>query len=1176
MKKKLVTLDGNEAAANIAYEFTEVATIYPITPSSPMAELTDAWSANGRKNMFGQTVSLMEMQSEAGAIGAVHGAAQTGSLATSFTSSQGLMLMIPVLHRISGERLPVVLHVAARTVGTHAMSIFGDHSDVMGCRNTGFAMICSGSVQEVVDLAGVAHLAAVKGQTPFMHFFDGFRTSHEINTVEMIDTQKLRGLMDLDSLEAFRHHALNPEHPLMRSTVQNPDIFFQVREASNRYYDALPDIVEHYFSEINKITGRDYHLFNYYGAPDATEVVIAMGSVSGTVKEAVDYLNSRGRKTGFIQVHLYRPFSMDHLMKVMPASVRKIAVLDRTKEPGSIGEPLYEDVCTALARAGFRADVVGGRYGLSSKDTEPGQIVAVFDNLLSTQPKNGFTIGINDDVTHLSLPLADYDAQPSCFACKFWGLGGDGTVGANKNTVHIVSEQAGMFGQAYFEYDAKKSFGVTKSHLRFSRNPIESSYYVKKADFVACHNQSYIGQYDIVSEVSEGGSFLLNCNKTDEELGEWLPDDVKLTLARKHIRFYVINATAIAMRLGLGSHTNTVLQAAFFATSGLMDKDSALEAMKAAARKTYFTKGEEVITKNIQAIECGENEVHQVSVPSEWANLIAHPSSLITNHSSSYPDIVRKMLLPVNQQKGDDLPVSNFTDYVDGTVELGLTAYEKRGIAVQVPKWNPEKCIQCNRCSLVCPHAVIRPYILDEEEKNSAPEGLATIPAVGSKVKGMYFTLTVSDYDCTGCASCVTNCPTDSLEMQPFVPSQNPSFDKLTINSPSPLTTHPSPLNYKEDFFNPYSVKGSQFRRPLVEYSAACAGCGETPYAKLLTQLFGDRVYWANATGCSQAWGSAMPGIPYCTNERGHGPAWTNSLFENNAELCLGMFLSVRQRRNFVRERVEELLSQSEGELRDICQQYLDSFDDLEASRLTADRLIHRLQSDQSLPEALRTSILSNKDMLARKTFWMYGGDGWAYDIGFGGLDHVIASGENINVFVIDNELYANTGGQSSKATPVGAVAKFASSGKKSRKKDLGAIMMTYGNVYVAQVAMGADPAQLIKAIKEAEEYDGPSVIIAYTPCLSHGIRIGMDHVQQEMKRAVESGYWHLYRYDPRKEHPFQLDSKAPTMSYTEFLDGEVRFSSLRRTFPANADTLFAQGQAEAATRTAHFQDLDI
>ena len=1148
------TFDGNEAAANIAYDFTEVATIYPITPSSPMAELTDAWAAKGRKNIFGQPVSLMEMQSEAGAIGAVHGAAQTGSLATSFTSSQGLMLMIPVLHRISGERLPVVLHVAARTVGTHAMSIFGDHSDVMGCRNTGFAMLCSGSVQEVVDLAGVAHLAAIKGSTPFMHFFDGFRTSHEINTVEMIDTEKLHKLLDKDALLRFRQHALNPEHPLMRSTVQNPDIFFQVREASNSYYDNLPGIVEGYLADINSITGRDYHLFNYYGAPDATDVVVAMGSVAGTIKEAIDYLNARGRKTGFVQVHLFRPFSAEHLMKALPDTVKRIAVLDRTKEPGAIGEPLYQDICTALMQKGRNALVIGGRYGLSSKDTDPSQIVAVFENLASEQPKNNFTIGINDDVTHLSLPAAEYDAAPKCFACKFWGLGGDGTVGANKNTVHIVSENAGMYGQAYFEYDAKKSFGITKSHLRFSHTPIESSYYVKKADFIACHNQSYITQYDIVSEVKTGGMFLLNCTQTDAQLEDLLPANVKRTIARKNIHFYTINATQIAIRLGLGSHTNTVLQAAFFAVSGIMDREKALEAMKDAARKSYFTKGDDVVKRNINAIECGAEEVHQVAVPDAWADL--EPSA--EEDLSGYPAIVRNMLLPVNRQKGDDLPVSNFLDYVDGTVNLGLTAYEKRGIAVQVPHWKADKCIQCNRCSLVCPHAVIRPYLLDEAENAAAPEGFTTVKALGGKLKDMHFALSISDHDCTGCGSCVKNCPSDALEMQPV---------NLTEENKR-LFEYGLTIKPKGDIFNPYSIKGSQFRCPLVEFSAACAGCGETPYAKLLTQLFGDRVYWANATGCSQAWGSAMPGIPYTTNGRGHGPAWTNSLFENNAELCLGMVLSVKQRRNYVKEQVERLAQNATGEMKEACEAYLTAFDDLTASREASDRLLEALGTNDLSKDILssteRAAIIEQKDMLAKKTFWMYGGDGWAYDIGFGGLDHVIASGENINVFVIDNELYANTGGQSSKATPIGAVAKFASAGKKSRKKDLGSIMMTYGNVYVAQVAMGADPAQLIKAIREAEEYDGPAVIIGYTPCLSHGIRIGMENVQQEMKRAVESGYWHLYRYDPRKEQPFQLDSKAPTMPLTDFLDGEVRYSALRRTFPENAESLFAQAEKNA------------
>ena len=1165
MEKKLVTLDGNEAAAHIAYEFSEVAAIYPITPSSPMAEHVDNWSARGRKNMFGQPVTLTEMQSEAGAIAAVHGAAQTGSLATSFTSSQGLMLMIPVLHRIAGERLPVVLHVAARTVGTHAMSIFGDHSDVMCCRNTGFAMMCSGSVQEVVDLAGVAHLAAVKGSTPFMHFFDGFRTSHEISTVEMIDTMKLRELMDMDALGAFHNHALNPEHPLMRSTVQNPDIFFQVREACNTYYDALPQIVEDYFAKINAMTGRDYHLFNYYGADDATEVIVAMGSVSGAVKEAVDYLNAKGRKTGFIQVHLYRPFSAEHLFSVMPKTVQKVAVLDRCKEPGSAGEPLYEDFCVALSKVAATSEgsafggmkVVGGRYGLSSKDTDPSQLVAVFDNLASDSPKNNFTIGINDDVTFLSLPVAQFEATAEGTACKFWGLGGDGTVGANKNTVHIVSETAGMYGQAYFEYDAKKSFGVTKSHLRFSNRPVESSYYVKSADFVACHNQSYIGNYDIVSEIKPGGSFLLNTGKTDAELAEWLPNDVKRTLAQRGIRFFVIDATSVAMRLGLGSHTNTVLQAAFFAVSGLMDKSVALEAMKEAARKTYFAKGEEVVAKNVAAIEAGASDVREIAVPEAWCSLQDEAPA----DTSALPDVVRNVLLPINRQKGDDLPVSNFMDCVDGTIELGLTAYEKRGIAVSVPKWDVDKCVQCNRCALVCPHAVIRPYLLSEEEKQSAPEGFMTKPAIG-KAKGMHFAIAVSDHDCTGCGSCAAVCPSDALQMQPAV---------LTEENKEMFRFAES-LSDKGDIFEPYTIKGSQFRRPFLEFSAACAGCGETPYAKLLTQLFGDSVYWANATGCSQAWGAAMPGIPYTTNRRGHGPAWTNSLFENNAELCLGMFLSVRQRRNIVRDAVKDMIAGGQHEaIKPQLQAMLDNFDDLAASRTAADELIKALQG---CDDQQAQWLLGMKDMFAKKTFWMYGGDGWAYDIGFGGLDHVIASGENVNVFVVDTEMYSNTGGQSSKATPIGAVAKFASSGKKSRKKDLGSIMMTYGNVYVAQVAMGADPAQLIKAVREAEEYPGPSVIVAYTPCSSHGIRQGMQNVQDEMRRAVQSGYWHLYRYDPRKEHPFQLDSKQPTMSYTDFLDGEVRYTSLRRTFPDNADRLFAQGTEDAQQRYQHYKEM--
>jgi len=1152
-------MDGNEAAASIAYEFTEIAAIYPITPSSPMAEHTDNWAAKGRKNIFGQSVVLTEMQSEAGAIAAVHGAAQTGTLATSFTSSQGLMLMIPVLHRIAGERLPVVLHVAARTVGTHAMSIFGDHSDVMCCRNTGFAMLCSGSVQEVIDLAGVAHLSAIKGRTPFMHFFDGFRTSHEISTAEMIDTGKQASLLDRKALDAFRFHALNPEHPLMRSTVQNPDVFFQAREACNPYYDALPGIVEDYLVKVNEITGRDYHLFNYYGAADATDIVVAMGSVSGTVKEAVDAINAKGGKAGFVQVHLYRPFSADHLFKVIPESVERVAVLDRCKEPGSAGEPLYEDFCTALERSGRRMSVVGGRYGLSSKDTDPGQILAVFANLASQQPKDGFTIGINDDVTFLSLPSLPFDSTAAdTVSCKFWGLGGDGTVGANKNTVHIVSETAGMYGQAYFEYDAKKSFGVTKSHLRFSPRPVESSYYVKKADFVACHNQSYMRQYDIVSEVKDGGCFLLNCNKTDQQIDEWLPADVKFQLASRKIRFFVIDATAIAQRLGLGNHTNTVLQAAFFAASGLIDPQVAIEAMKNAARKTYFLKGDEVIAKNVSAIEAGAKELREYLVPAQWAKLEVQPEA----EDVSLPAVVRNILNPINAQKGDDLPVSAFTDYVDGTIELGLTAFEKRGIAVKVPVWYEDKCIQCNKCSLVCPHAVIRPYLLDDSEKACAPEGFKTIAANGPKAKGLHFALSISDYDCTGCGSCVNCCPVSALEMRPA---------NLTQKSRE-LFDFGLSISDKGDLFEPYTVKGSQFRKPLLEFSAACAGCGETPYAKLLTQLFGDRVYWANATGCSQAWGAAMPGIPYTVNGEGHGPAWTNSLFENNAELCLGMYLSVGQRRELLRSKLSEFAAESAGGIKTACEELMESFDDLKLSRIKADALISMLEKDGG---EKAEELLKSRDLFSRKTFWMYGGDGWAYDIGFGGLDHVIASGANVNVFVVDTEMYSNTGGQSSKATPIGAVAKFASAGKKSRKKDLGAIMMTYGNVYVAQVAMGADPAQLVKALKEAQEYDGPSVVIAYTPCQSHGICLGMHKVQEEMKRAVESGYWLLYRYDPRKEHPFQLDSKEPKMAYTDFLDGEVRYASLRRTFPDNADKLFAKGSEDAMERYDKYKKMN-
>ena len=1159
MSEKLSVLDGNAVVARAAYEFTEIAAIYPITPSSPMATSTDQWSASGRKNMFGQPVRLVEMQSEAGAAGAVHGALQTGSLATTFTSSQGLMLMIPVLYRIAGEQLPAVIHVAARTVGTHAMSIFGDHSDVMACRQTGFAQICSSSVQEAADLAACAHLAAVKAKVPFMHFFDGFRTSHEISSVELPDLQAMSALMDTDALQAFRAHALNPEHPRLRNTVQNGDVYFQMREAANRFYDAVPDIVEDYLTKLSAICGRSYHLFEYYGDPEAEDVIVAMGSVSGTICETVDRLNAMGHKTGFVQVRLYRPFAVDRFLQTLPASTRRVAVLDRCKEMGSAGEPLYLDVCAALTNSGRDVFVLGGRYGLSSKDTDPAQIAAVYRNLRADAPINRFTIGICDDVTGLSLPVEPFDVtDPDTFCCKFWGLGGDGTVGANHNTAKILGDCAGLYSQAYFEYDAKKSFGTTKSHLRFSKKPIRGSYYVRSADFVACHNQSFLASYDIAEELRPGGSFLINCTWTPEELAAHLPGKTRRFLAQNDIRLYIINATAIAERLGLGSHTNTVLQAAFFRLANLMDPAQALEEMKAAARRSYATKGDDVIERNLQAIDAGADGVVSVPVPADWADA---PDDIEDTHPE-WPDAVRNILIPINRQKGDDLPVSAFSGREDGSMEPGLTAFEKRGIAVNIPQWNASACLQCNLCSFVCPHASVRPYLLDESEAAAAPDGFDTIEAKGAK--GYRYSLQISAYDCTGCGSCASVCPAPGKALT-MVPA---ALDEAKKQRWSYAVS----LRDKGDVFSAWTVKGSQFRQPLVEFSAACAGCGETPYAKLMTQLFGDRVYWANGTGCSQAWGAPMPGIPYTVNAKGRGPAWTNSLFENNAELALGMYLSVAQQRDAEKLRVERLADETENAaVRGACRDWLAAFDDFDASRAASDRLIDILTAN---PVPGSEDILRHADQLAKKTFWMYGGDGWAYDIGFGGLDHVIASGENINVLVIDTEVYSNTGGQSSKATPIGAVAQFAASGKKVRKKDLGAIMMSYGNVYVAQVAMGADPAQLVRALKEAEEYPGPSVIVAYTPCQAHGIRAGMSNVQAEMKRAVKSGYWLLYRYDPRREKPLTLDSRQPDMDYEQFLDGETRFASLRQTFPANAEKLFRQGAEDAAARYQHYSEM--
>ena len=1147
-----VTLDGNEAAAYVAYAFTEVAAIYPITPSSPMAGKTDLWSAKGKQNLFGQTVRLVEMQSEAGAAAAVHGALQSGALATSFTSSQGLMLMIPVLHRIAGERLPGVLHVAARTVGVHPMSMFGDHSDVMNCRQTGFAMLCTASVQEVMDLAGVAHLAAIKGRVPFLHFFDGFRTSHEIDKVEQISYDDLRSLLDTDAVDAFRAHALNPEHPMIRATVQNPDIFFQVREASNADYAALPDVVEDYMAKIGRITGRTYHCFDYYGAPDAERVMVAMGSVSGCVQETVDALNAAGEKVGFVQVHLFRPFDMSRFVAALPATVKAVAVLDRTKESGSAGEPLYQDVCTAL-RGRNDLTVVGGRYGLSSKDTTPAQIAAAFENLKASAPVNGFTIGITDDVTHLSLADVSVElGEGGDVACKFWGLGGDGTVGANKNTVEIINSHTPKFAQAYVEYDAKKSFGVTKSHLRFGDRPIRASYYVKSADFVACHNPTYIEAYDIAGEVKPGGTLLLNCPWDAAGLEKHIPAAAKRQIARKGIRFYTIDAVKIAERLGLGSHTNTVLQSAFFRLMPVIPVEEAIGYMKAAARKTYFAKGEEVVNRNLAAIDAGGDGLVKIDVPEAWRDAQDAPAP-----ARDVPEVVTRLLDPINAQKGDDLPVSAFKGYEDGVMDMGLTAFEKRGIATRVPVWDASRCIQCNKCSYVCPHAVIRPYLVDEAEKADAPEGVSVVPAKGKQAQGLWFTMAVSNLDCTGCGSCETVCPArdKALTMTPVAeaPDTAKAWDWALK------------LSDKGDLFDPYSVKGSQFRQPLLEFSAACAGCGETPYAKLLTQLYGDKVYWANATGCSQAWGSAMPGIPYTVNRCGRGPAWSNSLFENNAEFSLGMVLAVQQQRAAEKARVEAYREGCGDEA--ICaaiDEWLATYDDIDKNDAASRALIAALEACDD--EAAR-AILRYRDQLAKKTFWMYGGDGWAYDIGFGGLDHVVASGENVNVLVVDTEIYSNTGGQSSKATPVGAVAQFAASGKKRPKKDLGGMLMTYGNVYVAQVAMGADNAQLVKALKEAEHFNGPSVVIAYAPCQSHGLKCGMAKVQDEMKRAVEAGYWHLYRYNPEAEPRFTLDSKAPTMDYEEFLAGEVRYASLRRTFPENAEALFAEGAKLAKAR---------
>ena len=1161
MKKKFAVMDGNTAAAHVAYAFTEVAAIYPITPSSPMAEKVDEWSAKGRKNLFGSTVDVIQMQSEAGAAGTCHGSLQAGALTTTFTSSQGLMLMIPAMYAMGGQFLPSVMHIASRVVTSNHHSIFGDHTDFMTCRTTGYAMLMSSCPQEAMDLGAVAHLSAISGKYAFMHCFDGFRTSHEMQRIEALDYEDLRPLVDQEALQEFRRHALNPEHPTNRGNNVNPDVYFQCKEGANVKAASIPDTVQHYMDEINKLTGRDYKLFNYYGAPDAEEVIVVMCSASEAVKETVDYLNAKGRKVGMVQIHLYRPFSVKHFAAAIPATVKKIAVLDRSKETGSVGEPVYLDVVTALNQAG-RGDirVVGGRYGLSSKDTTPAQLKAVFDNLLLEEPKNHFTIGIEDDVTHLSLPVgAPLLTEPEgTISCKFWGLGSDGTVGANKNSIKIIGETTDMYCQAYFEYDTKKSFGITKSHLRFGKHPISSTYYVSRADFVACHNQTYLTKYDIISELKPHGSFLLNCEWTEDQLEQHIPGDILRYIAENDIHFYIIDANKESQALGLGNRSNMVLQAAFFKLANVIPVEDAVEHMKAAVKKTYGLKGEKVVNMNIAAVDAGINALVQVQVKPEWKNL---SGAAIQPPRADVPDVIKNILVPINAQKGDDLPVSAFRGMEDGTMPLGTSQYEKRGIATHLPVWDKDECIQCNRCSFVCPHAVIRPYLLNEDEVKNAPAGLELTDAKGPQLAGLRYTMGVSTLDCTSCGSCVASCPKSGKALR-MVPAHEVSLDQTNWNY---LQTIPE----KNDRFDKFTLKGSQFRQPLVEFNGACAGCGETPYVKLLTQLFGDKMFLANATGCTQAWGAAMPCVPYCKNKEGKGPAWSNSLFENNAEFSYGMCLAVKQLRAAVTDYVHQLDDMTENAaVKAAIAKWLETYDDLDASTPATRELLHLLESQSfsAQEQAVVDEILKRRKDMSKKTMWMYGGDGWAYDIGYGGLDHVFAMGEDVNVLLVDTEVYSNTGGQSSKATPVGAVAQFQASGKKTKKKDLGMLMMTYDNVYVAQCSMGADPAQLIKAIREAEAHKGPSIVICYAPCINHGIKKGMGCVQQEMKDVVASGYWNLYRYSP-ETHKFTLDSKEPSMALYDFMKGEVRYSSLELSFPENAKVLFAEAEDAAKAK---------
>ena len=1162
MARKMKTMDGNNAAAWASYAFTDVAAIYPITPSSVMAEVTDEWAVDQRKNIFGQPVKVVEMQSEAGAAGAVHGSLAAGALTTTYTASQGLLLMIPNMYKMAGELLPSVIHVSARCVASHALNIFGDHSDVMACRQTGYALLCSNSPQEVMDLGAIAHLAAIKGKVPFLHYFDGFRTSHEIDKIEVWDYEDLKSLVDMDAVREFRANALNPERPVLRGSAQNPDIFFQNREACNTYYNSVPAVVEEYMNKVNAMIGSNYHLVDYYGAPDAEKVLVAMGSVCETIEETIDYMMAKGEKVGLIKIRLYRPFPVEAFLKAVPATCKKIAVLDRTKEPGSIGEPLYLDVCACYNGKTDVPMIIGGRYGLGSKDTIPADIIAAYRNLDSANPVKGFTLSIEDDVTHLSLPRVENPDTSAVgnTSCKFWGLGSDGTVGANKNSIKIIGDHTDLFAQAYFSYDSKKSGGITVSHLRFGKKAIKSTYLINKANFVACHNPSYVDKYDMVEDLVPGGSFLLNCAWDVEELSKRLPAKMKRFIAENNISLYTIDAIGIAKELGLGNKTSIVLQSAFFKIANVIPFEDAVGYMKDAVVKSFGAKGEKIVAMNHAAIAEGEKNINKIDVPADWATAEDAPAV-----AAEVPAYVKNILEPCNAQKGDKIPVSTFADRVDGHLPQGMAAYEKRGIAVDVPEWIPENCIQCNQCSIVCPHAVIRPIVLNAEEVANAPANLKHKKMIGKGMENYEFTMAITVLDCTGCGNCAKVCPAKekALVMKPLD----------TQRDEQQCYDYTRTVSVKEDVLaGPITVKTSQFRQPLLEFSGACAGCGETPYAKLITQICGDRAYISNATGCSSIWGGSAPSTPYTVNHKGHGPAWANSLFEDNAEHGLGMAIAAKQLRERLRDQIDAIDCAG---VKEAAALWKETYDNGAANEKPTEALIAALEACGS-EEA--KAVLEMKEYLSKKAVWIFGGDGWAYDIGFGGLDHVIASGEDVNIMVFDTEVYSNTGGQASKATPTGAVAQFAAGGKPIKKKSLSDIAMSYGYVYVAQVALGYDMAQTVKAIKEAEAYNGPSIIIGYAPCINHGIKGGMTDTQQIIKNAVKAGYWHTFRFDPmlaaEGKNPFQMDSKEPDASYRDFIMNEVRYSSLARKFPERAEELFTEAEKSAKEKYEHFTNL--